>query len=129
MMSRYEEENTEMKENPEIIAVVGLGYVGLPLAAAFSEHYTVIGYDANREKIMQYRRGEDGTGEVGNEKLAEQYGSTPERDQDSGALTFSYRENGIGKTVWYADGETLAHWAEALRELAGGAVKISLWRL
>lgn len=73
-------------------------------------------------KAAQYRGTEA-------EALAEQYGKTPERDPDSGALTFSYRENGTGKTVWYADGETLAHWAETLRELAGGAVKISLWRL
>ena len=63
------------------------------------------------------------------EALAERYGSTPERDQDSGALTFSYRENGTEKTVWYADGETLAHWAETLREHSGKPVKISLWRL
>ena len=57
------------KQRTETIAVVGLGYVGLPLAAAFSEHYTVIGYDANGEKIEQYRRGEDGTEELGNERL------------------------------------------------------------
>lgn len=31
------------------IAVVGLGYVGLPLAAAFSKHFHVIGYDVNEE--------------------------------------------------------------------------------
>ena len=39
-----------MKDNLTI-AVIGLGYVGLPLAQAFSEKYKVIGFDKNEEKI------------------------------------------------------------------------------
>ena len=53
-------------QEEKTIAVVGLGYVGLPLAAAFAEHYPVIGYDADREKIAMYQRGEDATMELGN---------------------------------------------------------------
>ncbi|MGI6371916.1 MAG: NAD(P)-binding domain-containing protein, partial [Caldicoprobacterales bacterium] len=41
----------------EKIAVVGLGYVGLPLAMAFSKKLDTIGYDIDREKIEKYREG------------------------------------------------------------------------
>lgn len=47
--------------NPPIIAVIGLGYVGLPLALAFSQHYQVIGYDLDHERVDALKRGEDTT--------------------------------------------------------------------
>jgi UDP-N-acetyl-D-glucosamine/UDP-N-acetyl-D-galactosamine dehydrogenase len=53
----------------KIIAVVGLGYVGLPLANAFSKKYKVIGFDINEEKICDYKNGIDITNEIGNEEL------------------------------------------------------------
>src|SRR5699024_10619531 len=43
---------TPHKENPKI-GVVGLGYVGLPVAVSFSEKFDVIGFDINEEKINQ----------------------------------------------------------------------------
>ena len=46
------------------IAVVGLGYVGLPLAVEFGKRYTTIGFDLAEAKIAAYRRGFDPTGEV-----------------------------------------------------------------
>ena len=49
------------------IAVVGLGYVGLPLAVAFSEHLPTIGFDVNLDKINLYKQGIDPTEEIGNE--------------------------------------------------------------
>ena len=51
------------------LAVVGLGYVGLPLAAAFSTKFPVIGFDVNRAKIEQCEAGRDITGEIGDERL------------------------------------------------------------
>lgn len=51
------------------LAVVGLGYVGIPLAAAFSRHFSVIGYDRNPDKIAAYQNGIDPTGEVGNDGI------------------------------------------------------------
>ena len=45
----------------DYIAVVGLGYVGLPLAVAFAEHAKVIGFDSNMEKIALYKKGIDPT--------------------------------------------------------------------
>ena len=51
------------------IAVIGLGYVGLPLAIEFSKHFEVIGYDINDEKVGVIRSGVDPTDEVGEDKL------------------------------------------------------------
>ena len=48
----------------ETVAVVGLGYVGLPLAVAFGKQHTTIGFDLNENKIANYRNGIDPTGEV-----------------------------------------------------------------
>lgn len=55
----------------EKIAVIGLGYVGMPLAVAFAKHVKVIGFDINQEKIMAYRQGFDPTKEVGDKMIAE----------------------------------------------------------
>jgi UDP-N-acetyl-D-galactosamine dehydrogenase len=46
------------------VAVVGLGYVGLPLAAEFGKKYRTIGYDLSEEKVAAYRNHVDPTGEV-----------------------------------------------------------------
>ena len=46
------------------IAVIGLGYVGLPLAVEFGKHRPVIGFDIKPGRIAQLRRGEDHTGEI-----------------------------------------------------------------
>jgi len=51
------------------VAVVGLGYVGLPLAVAFAEKFAVIGFDRNERKIAAYKEGHDVTAEIGNEVL------------------------------------------------------------
>lgn len=54
----------------EKLAVVGMGYVGLPLAIAFSEkEFNVIGFDINQNKIEKYLNGEDPTNEVGDERI------------------------------------------------------------
>lgn len=53
----------------EKIAIIGLGYVGLPLAVAFSEKFDVVGFDLNKSKIEKYQSGIDVTNEVGSEKL------------------------------------------------------------
>ncbi len=51
------------------VAVVGLGYVGLPLAVAFGKKFRTIGYDLAENKVAAYRRHVDPTGEVGGEDL------------------------------------------------------------
>lgn len=54
----------------EKLSVIGLGYVGLPLAVAFSKKVPVIGFDLNTSKIALYKKGLDPTGEIGNEAVA-----------------------------------------------------------
>src|SRR5262250_1391809 len=46
------------------VAVVGLGYVGLPLAVEFGKHFETIGFDVNPQRIAQLRKGRDSTLEV-----------------------------------------------------------------
>jgi len=51
------------------IAVIGLGYVGLPLAVALSQHFKVIGYDVDGDRIAELANGHDRTGEVAEKVL------------------------------------------------------------
>ncbi len=51
------------------VAVVGLGYVGLPLAVEFGKKYSTIGFDLSKEKVAAYRRHHDPTGELSSEEL------------------------------------------------------------
>ena len=54
----------------ENLSLVGLGYVGMPIAVAFAKKINVIGFDLNASKIDLYKRGVDPTHEVGNEAIA-----------------------------------------------------------
>lgn len=49
----------------EKLAIVGLGYVGMPIAVEFAKHINVIGFDINEKRIEEYRNGIDSTNEVG----------------------------------------------------------------
>lgn len=53
----------------EKVSLVGLGYVGMPIAVAFSKKVKVIGFDLNAKKIELYKNGIDPTNEVGNEAI------------------------------------------------------------
>jgi len=60
-----------MSELSEIrIAVLGLGYVGLPLAVEFAKHFEVIGFDINEQRVSELEQGHDRTLEVANERLS-----------------------------------------------------------
>jgi len=69
-----------MKKNLENtrVAIVGLGYVGLPLAVEFGKHFTTVGFDINASRVAELREGRDSTLEVSGEELAA-----------SGRLTYS----------------------------------------
>ncbi len=56
-------------EKKEKISVVGLGYVGMPIAVAFAKKVNVIGFDLNKKKIDLYKSGIDPTNEVGNKEI------------------------------------------------------------
>lgn len=49
----------------EKLALVGLGYVGMPIAVEFAKHIQVIGFDINERRINEYRNGNDSTNEIG----------------------------------------------------------------
>ena len=51
------------------LAVIGLGYVGLPLARLFATHYPVVGYDVKRERVTALMEGKDTTQEISGELL------------------------------------------------------------
>jgi len=53
------------------IAVLGLGYVGLPLAVEFGKYYQTVGFDINESRVTQLNHGVDSTLEVENNELAE----------------------------------------------------------
>lgn len=53
----------------EKIAIIGLGYVGMPIAVAFAKKVDVIGFDLNKTKIELYKSGIDPTNEVGNHEI------------------------------------------------------------
>jgi UDP-N-acetyl-D-galactosamine dehydrogenase len=58
-----------MKLENSKIAIIGLGYVGLPLAVAFAEKYSVIGLDINTSRVDELQKGTDSTLEVENDHL------------------------------------------------------------
>lgn len=64
-MNLYE----KLVNKEEKISLIGLGYVGMPIAVAFAKKVDVIGFDVNQEKIIQYQNGIDPTREVGNEAI------------------------------------------------------------
>jgi len=68
------------------IAVIGLGYVGLPLAVEFGKKYDVVGFDINKTRINELSKGED---------------HTKEADQDALKEATSKRGTGIG--LWFSN--------------------------
>ena len=61
----------KIKSKEESISIIGLGYVGMPLAISFAKKVNVIGFDVNKEKVNLYKKGIDVTNEVGNKALIE----------------------------------------------------------
>lgn len=59
----------DIKTGNAYISLIGLGYVGMPIAVAFAKKAKVIGFDLNQEKIDIYKSGIDPTNEVGNEVI------------------------------------------------------------
>lgn len=71
-----------LRSKEATLAVVGLGYVGVPLAVAYAEHFSVIGFDCNKKKIEKYLQGIDPTEELEKgalEKTEMKFTSDPSR--------------------------------------------------
>ena len=78
---------------PQRVAIVGLGYVGLPLSVAFGRRHDVIGFDTDATRIAELREGHDRSGEISPEAIREATGlrftTDPDargRRQDAGPL-------------------------------------------
>ena len=67
-----------MKKNIKI-SVIGLGYVGLPLAVEFSKKYRVIGFDINKERVSNLKIGIDETNEVDQNELTKSQNITDQK--------------------------------------------------
>ncbi|MGL5548558.1 MAG: nucleotide sugar dehydrogenase [Culicoidibacterales bacterium] len=61
----------QIKNREAKISLVGLGYVGMPIAVSFSKHIKVVGFDINEQKINAYKNGIDPTKEVGDQAIQE----------------------------------------------------------
>lgn len=85
-----------MKENPTI-AIIGLGYVGLPLAVAFAEKYKVIGFDINTKRVNELKEGNDFTLEVSTKELNKVQNSDSEHAQ----LILTDNPDGIAEASIY----------------------------
>lgn len=62
--------NFDLTLNDARLAVVGMGYVGLPLAVALGNHFDTLGYDKNLARVAELQAGHDSTGEVDTQELA-----------------------------------------------------------
>jgi len=67
---RFNNLYTKLINGKEKLALVGLGYVGMPIAVEFAKHVKVIGFNHNERRIQQYKSGIDPTNEVGNEVIS-----------------------------------------------------------
>ena len=65
IMDNYE----SLLQKKSKLAVIGLGYVGMPIAVQFAKKIDVIGFDINKAKIAEYKKGHDVTGEAGDDEL------------------------------------------------------------
>ncbi len=80
----------KIKSGETFISIIGLGYVGMPIAVAFaSEGVKVIGFDLNREKIELYKSGIDPTNEVGDEVIK------------NTSVNFTYEEQDLKKAKFH----------------------------
>ena len=62
---------TTLNKNPICLGIIGLGYVGLPLAVEFGKKFQTIGFDINQTRIDELEQGNDKTLEVSSEELTE----------------------------------------------------------
>ena len=79
---------SKMQKDKNIISVIGLGYVGLPLAIELGKFFNVVGFDISKERIISLKKNYDLSGEV-----------KPEEFKKSKFLSFSYKKKDIKHKV------------------------------
>ncbi len=82
----------KIKKMQHKIAVIGLGYVGLPLAVEFAKKYVTVGLDINLERINELKNGKDSTLEVEDELLKEVLASSLDYDNDGLFVTVNLED-------------------------------------
>ena len=79
------------------IGIIGLGYVGLPLAIALAKKYQVVGFDINKKRINELNNGYDSTNELTSEQVKEQLNKNINYSNDQSSLDdasfYSYCSN------------------------------------
>jgi len=73
----------DFPDEPRIV-VVGLGYVGLPLAVTLAHHFATTGLDIHSRRVAELKRGHDRTGEIGDDRLAASGLVVTDRPEDAG---------------------------------------------
>lgn len=78
---KYNNIYNDLISGKEKLALVGLGYVGMPIAVEFAKHVSVIGYDINKKRVDEYKNGIDATNEIGGaiKNTAVEFTSNPEK--------------------------------------------------
>ena len=111
------------------IAIIGLGYVGLPLARLFATKYPVVGYDINQKRIDQLQKGHDSTLEVDDTDLKAvlldrnpfAFSSPPETDTErSDVLSLPAQSGAEGSkcrslSVWISNCDLMLYHRDAQR--------------
>jgi len=82
-----------------MIAIIGLGYVGLPLAIEFAKKYHVIGYDINKQRVEELNSGKDSTYEADIENMI--YVMNLKKSSNEKGLSFSYKEEDLRSANTY----------------------------
>ena len=79
---------TDLISGNQKLAIVGLGYVGMPIAVKFAKHVKVIGFDINEKRVEEYKNGIDSTNEVGDaiSKTTVDFTSDPKRLKEANFL-------------------------------------------
>ena len=71
-MRLFEQIKSKINKNKLEIAVIGLGYVGLPVAYSFSKKFKVIGFDINKDRIKNLKNNNDKNQSISKAKLKNQ---------------------------------------------------------
>jgi UDP-N-acetyl-D-galactosamine dehydrogenase len=84
--------------NSPIIAVIGLGYVGMPLAVEFAKKYPVIGFDIKQERVNELQAGRDATMEISSDNLRSVLRS---RQSNEAGLFVTSNSNDLASAKYY----------------------------
>ena len=87
----------------EKLALVGLGYVGMPIAVEFAKNVKVIGVDINEKRVNEYRNGIDSTNEVGEaiRNTTVDFTADPKRLKEHGIPSMIYYPRGLHQQEAY----------------------------